>query len=320
MPEPPPQAGRASRQLPNQVAVLVVGALLLGTIALLPFVVAGVVGQIVGGNGPNFAIFSGSRSQPDNVHLNAKLTGLDEWNRNVTILVSGIRVCDGPCTTTDRIQLVSIPAPADRGYGLPPYETIAFPPNQRSVSQEIKLPISGDATRYPFDHYRLELAVVIQRVAADGTVVALSPQAADGALFMSVTGSIPKTDMDKPVALDASSVPPDDPAWAYAGIADLNLGRPLYLRGVTVLLVLLVSLAAVYVVAIQPFESLAGMVGFLVLGIWGLRAILLGADVPGYTALDLSLMVVILFLLLAITWRGLIYLRKRSSSVPPPSA
>jgi hypothetical protein len=39
--------------------------------------------------------------------------------------------------------------------------------------------------------------------------------------------------------------------------------------------------------------------------------------VPGYTALDLSLMVVILFLLLAITWRGLVYLRQRANRVTP---
>jgi hypothetical protein len=313
-------AGRAATLLTHRLAVFIVAAVLLGAVAMLPFVLAGVVGQIVGGNGPNFPIFSSNRSQPDEAHLNLKLTSLDEWNRSAQLLVSGIRVCGGPCTTTDRIQLISIPPAADKGFGLPPYQTIAFTPNQRSVTQEIKLPVSGDATRYPFDGYRLELGVVFQRVLEDGTVQALSPQDADGSLFLSVTGSIPKTDMGRPAILDPGSVPPDDPAYRYVSISELALGRPLYLRAVSVVLVLLVSLAAAYAVFVQPFEGLVANVGWLVLGLWGLRAILLGSEVPGYTALDLSLMVVILFLLLAITWRALGYLRRRAGLAQMPPA
>jgi len=305
--------GRLRWRLSHRVGVFGVGAILLGAMAMLPFVLAGVVGQIVGGNGPNYPLFSGDRLQPaDQARLNLKLTSLDEWDRSVQILVSGIRVCGGTCTTTDRIQLISIPPSADKGYGLPPYQTITFPPNQRGVSEEIKLPVSGDATRYPFDHYHLELAVVIQRVSAEGTVQTFSPQEADGYLLLSTTGSVPKTDMAKPAFVDPASVPPDDPAYRYASISGLTLSRPLYLQAVSVVLVLLVSLAAAYAVFIQPFEALVANVGWVVLGLWGMRAILLGSDVPGYTALDLSLMVVILFLLLAITWRALGYLRRRA--------
>jgi hypothetical protein len=232
-----PAASRPARRLPHRLAVLVVAAVLLGTVAMLPFVLAGVVGEIVGGHGPNYPLFSASRNQPnDQAHLNLKVTSLDEWNRSVQILVSGIRSCGGPCSTTDRIQLISIPPVADKGYGLPPYQTITFAPTQRGVSEEVKLPVSGDATRYPFDHYRLELGVVIQRVGADGTVQAFSPQDADGYLFMSVTGSVPKADMARPAAIDPASVPPDDPAYRYAMISELNLDRPVYLRAVSVVL------------------------------------------------------------------------------------
>jgi hypothetical protein len=51
--------------------------------------------------------------------------------------------------------------------------------------------------------------------------------------------------------------------------------------------------------------------GALVLGVWGIRAVLLGTNVPGFTAIDLSLAVVILFLLGAITARVLISLSRR---------
>ena len=308
-----PAARPALRWLPHHLPVAGVTAVILATVALLPFVLAGVVGQIVGGNGPNYPLFSGNRLQPaDQARLNLTLTGLDDWNHSVQLLVSGIRECGGPCTTTDRIQLISIPPAADKGYGLPPYQTVTFPPNQRGMSQEIKLPVSGDATRYPFDSYRLRLGAVIQRVGADGSVQAFSPEQANGYLQLSMTGSAPKTQLAAPAVVDPVSVPPDDPAYRYAAISDLTLSRPLYLRAVSVVLVLLVTVAAVYVVCIQAFETLVANVGWLVLGLWGMRAILLGSDVPGYTALDLSLMIVILFLLLAITWRGLLYLRARA--------
>ncbi|MDP8962012.1 MAG: hypothetical protein M3N32_10420 [Actinomycetota bacterium] len=52
--------------------------------------------------------------------------------------------------------------------------------------------------------------------------------------------------------------------------------------------------------------------GALVLGVWGIRAILLGSVVPGLTSIDLSLIGVILFLLITITVRTLWLLEERA--------
>jgi hypothetical protein len=79
----------------------------------------------------------------------------------------------------------------------------------------------------------------------------------------------------------------------------------------TVLLVLLVTAAAAYAVFLRPLSELIAGAGALVLGVWGIRAVLLGTNVPGFTAVDLSLAVVILFLLGAITARVLISLYRR---------
>src|SRR5207253_11279785 len=69
-------------------------------------------------------------------------------------------------------------------------------------------------------------------------------------------------------------------------------------------LVLLVSAAAAYAVFMRPLDQLVLNSGALILGVWGVRSILLGSSVPGITAVDLALSVVILFLLVAITWRS----------------
>ncbi len=64
----------------------------------------------------------------------------------------------------------------------------------------------------------------------------------------------------------------------------------------------------------RPLDQLIINSGALVLGVWGIRSILLGTGVPGFTAVDLALAVVILFLLATITVRTL-YLLEDSSAV-----
>lgn len=72
-------------------------------------------------------------------------------------------------------------------------------------------------------------------------------------------------------------------------------------------------MAAAYAVFMRPLNELVNSVGALILGVWGIRAILVGGStLPGTTALDLSLFVVIVFLLGAITVRMVHYLAGRS--------
>jgi hypothetical protein len=69
--------------------------------------------------------------------------------------------------------------------------------------------------------------------------------------------------------------------------------------------VLLVTAAAGYAVFLRPLEQLLVNAGGLILGIWGVRAILLGTGLTVLTLVDLALMSVILFLLVVITARVL---------------
>ena len=62
----------------------------------------------------------------------------------------------------------------------------------------------------------------------------------------------------------------------------------------------------------RPLDQLIINSGALVLGVWGIRSILLGSAVPGLTAVDISLSVVILFLLVTITARTLWLLEENS--------
>jgi hypothetical protein len=83
---------------------------------------------------------------------------------------------------------------------------------------------------------------------------------------------------------------------------------------------LLVTAAAAYAVFLRPFQDLIINAGGLILGIWGIRGILTPSRVQYVTAVDLSLAVVIIFLLGAITLRALGFFYQRSElPMPRPS-
>jgi hypothetical protein len=93
--------------------------------------------------------------------------------------------------------------------------------------------------------------------------------------------------------------------------------RSFYLKALTVRLVLLV--AATFTVVLRPLGQLVIHVGALVLGISGMRSILVGPPAPTLTAVDLWLSLVMLFLLVAIAVPTFAFLDARSGlSLLPP--
>jgi hypothetical protein len=127
--------------------------------------------------------------------------------------------------------------------------------------------------------------------------------------------------MHEPHPIDAHLVLDGGGRYQYLVLTELTFTRPLYLQILTVLLVLLITAAASYAVFIEPVSQLVVNAGALILGIWGIRTILVGQGTPpGATAVDLSLSIVILFLLVAIAVRMLRVLWERGElHLPRPS-
>lgn len=288
----------------HRVAYALVATLLLSTAVLLPFALSGVAVDLLE---PSAArTFRLTPSIPENtaeaIHLHLDLMALDMYGRAITMRVSGHQSCPTACTTSRRILFVSILNNADDAEGLPPSQIITLGPDSREANQTLTLPIDGDPIRYPFDRYETGLGVVFQDVAADGTVRTLSRAESSGQLTISLRMQIPRIVMNRPVALVPAAIPADI-GYAFVQVDAVRLTRPLYIQVLTVLLLLLISAAAAYAVFMRPLDQLVINTGALVLGVWGVRSILLGSDPPGATAVDLSLFVLILFLLVAITIR-----------------
>src|SRR5579883_3304321 len=80
-----------------------------------------------------------------------------------------------------------------------------------------------------------------------------------------------------------------------------------------------------YAVFMRPLNELVINCGALVLGVWGIRAIIVPTSQNYLTSVELSLACVILFLLLAITVRALRFIHDRAGlhllpASPPPAA
>jgi hypothetical protein len=195
---------------------------------------------------------------------------------------------------------------------MPPSQTIMLPNKSQLVTQDVKLQVTGDPVRYPFDRYHLTLAAILQRVFPDGTTQSLDGAAGAGALSLTMQMQAPRIVISSPQIIDTASVPSAGPLYNWVYISSVTFSRPVYLQVLSVLLVLLVTAAAVYAVFMRPLDQLLQNVGALVLGVWGIRAILLGTSLTGVTAIDLSLIAVVLFLLGTISFRAMLFLQRRA--------
>jgi hypothetical protein len=293
-------------------AYLLVALLLLVILVLLPFAVGSVVTDVAEQSNRTFRL--GQATDRSGIHAGAHvdLVGLDEWDGQATLRVTLHQSCGATCPWGDRLRFVSVLGDEGVVEELPPSQTVTIPATSRDVTQTIKLPVFGDPIRYPFDRYQLAVGVIVERLLPDGTAQPLSPEQATRYLSLDLRARVPRIVMGPPQPLDGARLQADADIEPYAYVGLVVFSRPLYLQILTILLVLLVTAAAAYAVFLRPLDQLIINAGALVLGVWGIRAILLGSGLTGITAVDLSLSVVILFLLVAMSVRTLWLLEEQS--------
>ena len=305
---------RRVTRLGHQTAYALVALLLLFIVVMLPFALTSVVTDVTEQADTVYRLAAWSDPPPavrSDVHL--EIIEVNEWEGTASIRVSVHQSCHRDCPWGDRYLLVSVYGNTDdRDTARPTSQYVTLPATTRDVSEVIALPLFGDPIRYPFDRYRLGIGIILDRLLPDGSVETVTPEEAQGYLSVTLQARTPALTMHAPVRLDPATVQDGDEIDPYLVVDLLRFERPLYVKVLTVLLILLVTAAAAYALFLRPINELIINAGGLVLGVWGIRAILLGTAVPGVTAVDLSLSVVILFLLLTITVRTLWVLDERS--------
>lgn len=233
--------------------------------------------------------------------LNIAAVDIDVGAGNVTLAVSGHRDCQGDCTPLT-MTLFSLGDDADVRRALPPSVTLNLDPQQPLLSQTVQLPIAGQPSQYPFDDYVLWLGLG-GTVTANGQTVPLTDELIDGHAVLTTQNQLRDLNMSAPIQVPPERVRSLNDPIDFVGVQELHFQRPIHLQILAVLLITLIAVSAALAVAVRDVRDLIVGIGSLVLGIWGVRSVLVPQPLPVVTSIDLALSVVILLVLLGLSLR-----------------
>jgi len=307
-----------------RTGVALVGMLLLAVVVTLPFTLSSIWDEMTGSpDGEVQRLGPPTEVSPDIAYnrLHVALVAFDELQRLGTFYISGQYVCPAPCHVHDRLLLFSLAANEHETEGLAYGTVVSMPSRTQPIGLTFQLPLRGHPVRYPFDQYELWLGVTFEREFEHGQVTRSGMSEAAGVWSLTFQEKLPHLTLVETAAVDPASLETVDNERMdlhYAFVHRFTFQRPAYLRVLGLLLVLLVTAAAGFAVFLRPLQELVLSAGGLVLGVWGVRSIISPSSQRFVSAVDLSLALVILFLLGAIAVRALVFLVEQSRSAPPP--
>jgi len=244
---------------------------------------------------------------PETAFANVAVTNIDESSRMATLTISGHRVCEEICPEMNA-TFYSIGYDAARRRGLPPSATVSVPGETGSYTYTINLPVQGTPQKYPFDDYTLKLGMIAAVTLPDGTrQVVQSDDLMMRMVSLTLEDLVPRLNMQPPQPVDPALVrSPSDPT-DFLLVDELRWERPRYLRILSVLLVILISASGVFALSLRSLPELVLGIGGIILGIWGVRSVVVQSPLPDVTLIDLVLGFVMVFLMLVLAIRAARY-------------
>jgi hypothetical protein len=248
-------------------------------------------------------------------YFNIAAIDLDEDLGSITLAISGHRVCPVAGCSTLTLNLISLEDDADVRRALPPSAPMTLTPDQAIFSQTIQLPVRGQPSQYPFDDYLLWLGLS-GTVVEGGEKIQLTPGLLAKRAVITTQNQSRDFLMVPPVPIDPARVKALNDPQEFIGVQELRFERPIHQEILAVLLILLIAVSAIMAVAMRNMTDLIVGIGSLILGIWGVRSVLVPSSLAVVTSIDLALSVIILFVLLGLSVRSAIHFRKQSE-LPP---
>jgi hypothetical protein len=242
--------------------------------------------------------------------LNIAAIDIDEAEGSVTIGIHGHRRCDGACPPMT-LTLYSVEDDADVRRALPPSATLTLQPDDDVFTQTVQLPIRGQPSQYPFDDYVLWLGLT-GTVTENGVRAPLTPESLHGRVIITTQNQLRDFLMAPPAAIDPDRVHAITDPGEFIGVQEMRVTRPFYLEVLTLLLVVLIAASAIMAVLMRDMTDLLLGMGSLILGIWGVRSVLVPRMMQVVTSVDLALSIIILFVLLGLTVRAAQHFRVHS--------
>jgi len=244
-------------------------------------------------------------------YFNIAAIDLDEDESSITLAISGHRICPADGCSTLTLNIISLEDDADVRRALPPSASMNLTPDQEIFSQTVRLPVRGQPSQYPFDDYQLWLGLS-GTVVIDGKKIELTPELLAKRAVITTQNQLRDFLMTPPVEIDPSrATAPNDP-HAFVAVQELRFERPIHQEILAVLLILLIAVSAIMAVAMRNMTDLIVGIGSLILGIWGVRSVLVPSSLPVVTSIDLALSMIILFVLLGLSVRSALHFRRKS--------
>jgi hypothetical protein len=324
--------GSATRRPSRRHRLALVATVLLVAIVLcaLPFAIQSVVVELVGepdntlynlvspgvaqSQRPGLAARQPQRSPPSarpSSYLNVVVSGLDESTRVVTLRLSGHRTCTPNCPAYTLV-FVSLDPGATQRAAMPPAASVAIKGDAVLLNETVQLPTRGQPSLYPFDTYHLWLGLAAQADRPDGTAVPLQIGDFNSGVQVTLQSQLSRLVMAPPVTVDPSQVRAENDPFDFLSVKSLTFTRPAYIKVLAVLLVLLITVSGCFALFMRPIHDLFLGIGGIILGVWGVRAVIVQTTLPYLTAVDLALSAVILFLLLALVVRASLHFHRQS--------
>jgi hypothetical protein len=247
-------------------------------------------------------------------YFNIAAIDIDEDLGSVTLAISGHRVCPDACTALN-FTLVSLHDDADVRRALPPSAPLTLQPDDRIFSQTVQLPIRGQPSQYPFDDYQLWLGLT-GTVTENDQTAPLTAEMLTGRAIITTQNQVRDFLMAPPVEIDPARAAALTDPQAFLGVQQLHFERPIHQQILSVLLILLIAVSAILAVAMRSITDLLIGIGSLILGVWGVRSVLVPDTLSVVSSVDLALSVIILFVLLGLSLRAA-YQFRQQSELPP---
>lgn len=240
---------------------------------------------------------------PESAFINVAMSELDETAKTVDLAVSGNRLCPGPCPPVT-MTLFSLGQFAAERLGISPSASVALPAASGPFTQQVTLPVAGWPQRYPFDTYQLTLGIEMTAQGPGGLTIPLdAAMLAARGVRLSVEDRVTRLTMTEPVPLDPAAYVSPATAARFVAVDRITWERPRYLRTLTILLVLLIAASAIFALSLKKVEDLLLGIGGIILGVWGVRSVIVQTPLPDLTVVDVTLALIILVLLLALAVR-----------------
>jgi hypothetical protein len=322
-PERPRRSSRAARWRQarhwHRLALVLTLGLIVVVVVSLPFALESMRTQLFGTQSSDiYDLVSGQVLTPaaaarslSQSFVTISIADIDEGKQIISLSIAANRTCPTACPTLD-ITLFAVANNAAVRRGLPPSVTVTLRPTDELFLQTVQLPIRGQPSLYPFETWQIWLGLTIMDVRPDGTRVPLTVAQMPSRATFSLQSLLPDFLMAPPTPISPQQVAAVHDPLPFAAVQRLAFTRPAYLKDLTIILVVLITVSGLLALFTRGINELVLGVGGLILGIWGVRSILVPQPVPTITAIDLALSTVILLILLGLAVRAALHFHARS--------